>query len=336
VAEAMRRIQSELGPDARLQRMREIPARGLSRFWRRPTIEIEAHGFEAPPGARPGTVGEADSGLRSVSDSGGESSGASKPVSLILEELGMDPLVVQRLLAEALGPDPDPAISVRDHLGQVVALMARSWRQPLDLPADPATGRRLPVVLIGAPGVGKTTALAKWMGREVARRRNVGTLWMLDDGDRPNASDLLAAHAQLLGVPVETRWNPEARPPDGGWIDLPGMIPGDDADRDRLRQRLDAFGPTRRWLVVNAAYDLHQVRRQMRFFAPLSCRGVIVTHLDEETRPSRVWNLAMAEGPAVGYGSWGPRFSDRWEPLAPSVMAAALFDGLESSSDLRP
>lgn len=336
MAEAMHRIQSELGPDARLQRMREIPAHGLSRFWRKPTIEIEAHGFEASAVGRSGVGGEPDPDLRAVLDAGGDSSGASKPVALILEELGMDPVVVQRLLSEALGPEPDPAISVRDHLRRVVALMTRSWRQPLDLPADPATGRRLPVVLIGAPGVGKTTALAKWMAREVAQRRNAGPLWMLDDGDRPNSSDMLSAHAQLLGVPVETLWNREARPPDGGWIDLPGMIPGDDADRTRLRQRLEAFGPTRRWLVVNAAYDLHQVRRQMRFFAPLSCRGVIVTHLDEETRSSRVWNLAMAEGPAVGYGSWGPRFSDRWEPLAPSLLAAALFDGLESSSDLRP
>lgn len=336
MAEAMRRVQAELGPDARLQKMREIPARGLSRFWRRPTIEIEAHGFETFPRAHSRAVTEPDPELHMRFDARAPLGDAFGSVALILEEMGMDPVVVQRLLAEALGPEPDEGISVREHLRRVVALMNRSWRHPIDLPADPATGRRLPVALVGAPGVGKTTALAKWMAREVASRRNAGPLFMLDDADRPNACEVLSAHAQLLGVPMETRWDPDARPLDGGWIDFPGVSPGDESDRARLRQRLDAFGPTRRWLVINAAYDLNQVRRQLRFFSPLGCRGVIVTHLDEEARPARIWNLAMAEGPAVGYGSWGARFSDRWEALIPSVLASALFDGLESSADFRP
>lgn len=336
IAEAMRRIQAELGPDARLQRLREIPARGFGRFWRRPTIEIEADGFDAPPAVGSGRVDGWDRGFPGGTGPSGVDGGASRTVSVVLEDLGMDPVVVQRMLLEALGPEPDNSVPVREHLRRVVGLMDRSWRRPLDLATDPATGRRLPVLLVGAPGVGKTTVLAKWMGREVASRGNCGPLWMLEDGGRPNFSEPLSAHAQLLGVPVETRWDPGAVHADGGWIDLPGVVPGDEADRDRLRRRLEAFGATRRWWVVNAAYDLHQIRRQMRFFAPLGCRGVIVTHLDEEVRPARVWNLALGEGPAVGYGSWGPRFSDRWEPLSPSDMAAALVAGHESSSDLRP
>jgi hypothetical protein len=329
----MRRIQAELGPEARLQRLREIPASGIARMWRRPTIEVEAHGWWAPDADRQiparDPVTSQDEGLYPDPDAGG----SSRSVAGILEELGMDPMVVQRLLMEALGPEADPSIPVREHLRRVVTLLVRSWREPVDPAADPATGRRLPVVLLGAPGVGKSTALAKWMAREMAARRNTGPLWILEDGDRPNGAEILAAHAQLLGIPVETRWAPDTGgpPPDGGWIDLPGVVPGDDADRQRLRERLDAFGPTRRWLVIHAGYDLALVRRQVRFFAPLGCRGVIVTHLDEENRAARIWNLAMAEGPAVGYGAWGPRFSDRWEPLLPAPLAAALLDGSDSS-----
>jgi flagellar biosynthesis protein FlhF len=334
----MRQVQAELGPEARLQRLREIPARGIARLWRRPTIEIEAHGFEAPRAAQAGSVGspvspgdEDEQGRMAASDAG-------RSVAGVLEELGMDPLVVQRLLMEALGPEADPSVPVRDHLRRVVKLMMRGWREPVDLSTDPATGRRLPVVLLGGPGVGKSTALAKWMAREMASRRNTGPLWILEDGDRPNGSDVLATHAHLLGTPVETRWIPGLDTPsrEGGWIDLPGVVPGDEADQIRLRERLDAFGLTRRWLVVHAGYELSLIRRQVRFFAPLGCRGIIVTHLDEDNRAARIWNLAMSEGPAVGYGSWGPRFSDRWEPLDPSTLAAALLEGSNSSSALRP
>lgn len=336
VAEAMRRIQAELGPDARLQRLREVPAPGLARWWRRPSVEVEAVAAPRLPVAE-GLEAAAGPAARWES-SGGPARGRNDPavapvereVGRLLEDLGMDPVVVQGLLAEALGPEPDPEASTREQLRRIASVMIRQWRQPVDPVTDPASGRRLPVVLLGAPGVGKTTVLAKWLAAEVAARRPAGPLWLLD-GDRPNGATTLATHAELLQVPVERLRPAGPFPGEGGWIDVPGVGPGSEADRARLKEWLDTLGPTRRWLVVNACYDLVQLRRQIRFFAPLGCRGLVLTHLDEETRAARVWNLALSAAPPVAYASSGPSYSDPWRALTPEPLALALLEGVGPS-----
>ena len=62
-----------------------------------------------------------------------------------------------------------------------------------------------------------------------------------------------------------------------------------------MPRRLTDLGDTEIHLVLNAAYDFGLLLRQAKAFShafPIS--GIILTHLDEAERRSKVWNVMLA------------------------------------------
>jgi GTPase SAR1 family protein len=102
----------------------------------------------------------------------------------------------------------------------------------------PKTPRR--IALIGAAGSGKSIATAKWITIESLRHRHDCRIWCLD-GIVANSAEFLSQHAELLGIPVETTWNPGLPPCSREFLDLPGWNPTDPDVSDRMANLLDRF-----------------------------------------------------------------------------------------------
>lgn len=279
--EAARQIREQLGPQAVVVRARRRPARWFRRAqWEvvarvpaeSPTMTSGAAGGAASNGSKPGSEREAEPvrGRLPVGRGAGD----------VLEALGVMPVYAEQLRQRYGLVGGGGAEEVR----RVRAALAQSW-----LECKPVRPERLHV-LVGAPGVGKTTALCKWLTREVLGRGRRARVWRLD-GATVNTGELLSLHAALLDVPVERSWREEPWEEEVGFVDLPGNTPPPAG--------LDATVH----VVVHAAYEAPRLVEQVRAF-PMAA-DVIVTHLDEEPRWGKLWNVVLGTGRPVRFLSVG-------------------------------
>ena len=108
---------------------------------------------------------------------------------------------------------------------------------------------------------------------------------------------MLTVHAEMLDVEVNRVWYPE--PVTDGtaqFFDLPGVMPSDSLGLDTLKQLASEIQPAEFILVLNSAYELDHLIRSVRAFGDLPINGLIATHLDEETKWSKLWNLTLETG----------------------------------------
>lgn len=304
--EALERIRRELGPDAQLQRMRRV----RPHWWRRALVEVEA----GLPAVIPAAT--------SLPNAGPSWSPAPGRPAELLGWMGIAPAVIRDVLA-AGGEELAAAAGAAQQLSVARRLLGSLLPEPPL--SGPAGGSSPPVALLGPPGCGKSTLLGKWIARSPE-----GVLWRLDAG-RANGADLLSAHAGLLGVPTLR----SAMPAPAGWIDLPGVGVADEDGRAAVARTLAEFGPTRRWLVLSATHDLDHQVRSARFLAPLGCEGIVVTHLDEDGRASRLFNLAVLAGLPVVAVAYGPGFSGRVSPASSDALLSSLLAGSSALGDPR-
>jgi hypothetical protein len=203
----------------------------------------------------------------------------------ILHQLGLLPLYTNRVLdcvRDAHGEVP-PA-SLLEEFALVRSALVGFWR-----PVTCDESHRSAIhVFIGPPGSGKTTALCKWLTKSVLVQGRSVRVWRLDGGTA-HLPGLLDFHAEVLGIPVEREWQPNPAEYDLGFIDLPAPVPNQDQTAEILR----ALPSAEIHLVLNAAYDAPILLAQARAFSALPVHDVIFTHLDEETRLAKLWNIVL-------------------------------------------
>lgn len=282
--DAARQIRARLGPDAVVVDIRQVPAR----WFGKKRIEVLARAPE-PADDRPCRT---SAPLAPPPATEGNRSGCS---TSLLEALGLLPVYAAQLRERMAASG-----WAGDELRQARAALAAAW--PVCPPAE--TGRLH--VFVGPPGAGKTTALCQWLTREVMLRGRSARVWRLD-GTTANTAELVSVHAELLGVPVERSWSGAAWTEDVGFVDVPGRfvpdVPGAETH-----------------LVLNGAYESAVLVRQARQFP--GARDVIVTHLDEEARWGKLWNVALGTGFPIRYLSTGQNIpGDLVEATAERVLA---------------
>ena len=140
---------------------------------------------------------------------------------------------------------------------------------------------------------------------------------------------MLDVYGEILGVPVERDWlaNQMLAGFDVGFIDLPGLEAQDTQAVERLRARLGTMASAQVHLVLNAAYDVSLLLSQARAFSALPVNDVIFTHLDEEKRAAKLWNLVLGTNFTVRFLSGGQNipgdfFSASAELLIPLQIRA--------------
>jgi len=279
-------IRERLGPAARVLTVRNVEATGLKRLWSGPRLEVIAQ-IDAP----------ADAPSEPAADA--VSSGA----EMISAELALPPRAAARVARDATRSQPTlPALLRRSGLSELA--LGRLQESPLwpELTGAPLhralveVGRRLQqdaaqrwagapltrAAFLGTAGVGRTTALCKWLGLEVFRRARMGHV-VTAEFDRPNPPGALPVFCEALGVPV-ARFPAATQPAvPGGFVyfDLPGMSLRDPADNAPIAQFLAREQIVHRILVLNAAYDHATLRASYAAGRELGATHLIFTHLDE-------------------------------------------------------
>lgn len=322
--EAVSLIREKLGPDARVLSVRSVESAGLKKFFAAPRLEVVAQ-IDAPtaPSAPPSALAEEASGdsIDEVSSEPAEpqTSATIRPVEpfaatrldLRLSSMGIDDLLRRSGLTETaltrLQSGADwPEIS-RLPLHRALAETARLLRERVE--ARPTRGPLSRAAFLGTAGVGRTTALCKWLSAEVFRRARMGHVVTVEF-DRPNPLGPLPVFAEALGVPLaHFPCETQAAVP-GGFVyfDLPSISSSRLADNRALAEWLDREEISERVLVLNAAYDRASIREAYAAGRELGATHLVFTHLDEVPQWGKLWDylfdaelepLFLATGPSL-------------------------------------
>ena len=221
-------------------------------------------------------------------------------IGSLLEQTGLLPAHAESIVAELCEKHGEAApISIAEEIFLAEQVLASRWK---DSP-NKVTGTH---VFIGAPGAGKTTALCKWLAQVALVEGRSTAVWRLD-GVVANTAESLSVFGEILGVTVErfAPVNGELPEADVLFVDLPGVNHSDANAVAQLAQRIASLPDAQVHLVVNGAYETSLLLAQVRAFSKLPITDLIVTHLDEESRWGKVWNLALGTNCPVRHLSSG-------------------------------
>lgn len=307
-AEAVALIRERLGPAARVLSVRTVPAAGWKKFFAAPRIEVVA-ALDAPAVTAVSAEVAAPENVRiEAAPARNSDGGRLKPLppSLglagLLRRSGITEVALERLQA---GPNWSElnALPLHRALAETSRLLrtqaeARAARPPISRAA-----------FLGAAGVGRTTALCKWLAADVFRRARVGHVVSVEF-DRPNSPGPLPVFAEALGVPL-AHFPCETQPAvPGGFVyfDVPGLSPRRPADHAALGAWLDRERIEERVLVLNAAYDRPSLREAYAAGRDLGATHLVFTHLDDVPQWGKLWDylfdgqiepLFLATGPSL-------------------------------------
>jgi flagellar biosynthesis protein FlhF len=184
-------------------------------------------------------------------------------------------------------------------------------------------------VLVGPPGVGKTTCLCKWLAQAVLVEGRTASVCRLD-GRAANTAESLSIYCEILGVPLErcSPSGPVEPSTDLLFIDLPGVSWTDHEALAQLDAQIRDLPKACVHLVLNAAYELQILLAQSRAFAALNLDNLVVTHLDEEPRWGKLWNLVLGTNITLGFLSAGQNVPGEWAQATPEGILARQFPSL--------
>ena len=114
---------------------------------------------------------------------------------------------------------------------------------------------------------------------------------------------------------------------DLGLIDLPGVDWRHPGAVRELGRQLDVLGPVRVHLVLNAAYEVPLMMAQVRAFASLPAEDIVFTHLDEETRWGKIWNVVLGTKLPVRFLSAAQNIPGEFFQATPERILARQFPG---------
>lgn len=187
------------------------------------------------------------------------------------------------------------------------------------------------IALIGPTGVGKTTTIAKLAAQVVCRLRRRVVLITLDTY-RIAATEQLRIYAEIIGAGYHIARSVReldtlVRRFSGGatvLIDTAGRSPADLADEMELGSYLRECDDLLKMLVLPATthpVDAHTAVRQFSMFGP---NQLILTKMDETTRPGAAVSVAGDSGLPLAYLCSGQRVPEDLERATPLSFAARV------------
>ena len=329
--EAVALIREKLGPTARVLSVRAVEASGLKRFFSAPRLEVVAQVDPAPADGRGGETPAANlrdaaaSEPEAPTDAPGRVTDAAPRSRLtpISSSLGLTGLLRRSGITEAAlnriqtGQNWNELNSLPLHraLAETSRLLrshaeARYTRPPLTRAA-----------FLGAAGVGRTTALCKWLAQEVFRRARLGHVVTVEF-DRPSPLGPLPVFTEALGVPL-AHFPCETQPAvTGGFVyfDLPGISVRRPADNAPLAAFLEREEIAERVLVLNAAYDRAAMRDAYAAGRDLGATHLVFTHLDEVPQWGKLWDYLFDEALEPLFLATGPSLTGDCEEDVPGAI----------------
>lgn len=187
------------------------------------------------------------------------------------------------------------------------------------------------IALIGPTGVGKTTTIAKLAAQVVCRLQRRVVLVTLDTY-RIAATEQLRIYAEIIGAGYYVAHSVReldtlVRRFSGGatvLIDTAGRSPSDLTDEMELGNYLRECDDLLKMLVLPATthpVDAHTAVRQFSLFGP---NQLILTKMDETTRPGAAISVAGDSGLPLAYLCSGQRVPEDLERATPLSFAARV------------
>jgi flagellar biosynthesis protein FlhF len=323
IEQAVALIREKLGPSARVLSVRAVVPTGLKKLFSSPKLEViaqcDAPSAESLAASRTPLLA-VSSALALPTDSApaARSRLAPFPSSLglagLLRRSGITETALTRLQAGVNWAELS-TLPLHRALAETSRLLrshaeARPSRAPLSRAA-----------FLGAPGVGRTTALCKWLAQEVFRRARLGHVVSVEF-DRPNPLGPLPVFAEAMGVPLaHFPCGTEAAVPNGFvYFDLPGLSPCRPADNAPLAAFLDRERINERVLVLNAAYDRASLRDAYSAGRDLGATHLVFTHLDEVPQWGKLWDYLFDESIEPLFLGTGPSLTGDCEEDVPGAI----------------
>ena len=279
--EAVEKIRGELGPRAVVLEVRQLPRPGLTRLWRHESFEITA-AIREPEPAPADPLAEIREEIRQLRQTLTITAPASSLLHPLLAQAGLLPRFADQIVAELQGDRTD--LSLQEMLEGARVALRSHWREP------GASDARCHV-FVGPPGSGKSTALCKFLAQHILVENRGAAVAQLDT-HTANLSPLPRFYAEVLGAHFSrTGWDEPGA--ETVFIDLPGVEMTDDKGWEATAQIIADVPDASIHLVLNAAYDSTLLIEQAERFAALRPADLILTHLDEEPRWGKLWNLLL-------------------------------------------
>ena len=109
------------------------------------------------------------------------------------------------------------------------------------------------------------------------------------------------------------------------FIDIPGTSLQDPRETRDFLDILDSLPAARRFLTLNAAYDIGVIKEQIKRFEPTQPDGIIFTHLDETSKWGQILELSLGTKFTVTALSGGQNIPGYFESAHPDRFIASLF-----------
>ncbi len=193
----------------------------------------------------------------------------------------------------------------------------------------PVKSYKKPIMAVGAPGAGKTLAIAKLATRAVMNDLNVALI--TTDTVRAGGYEQLAAFTKILKTPLLKAKDSkelkavlaELEDMDQILIDTPGINPFDQEDIKFLAKLITA-GAIDPILVMPAGGDAIESGEIGRIFATLGVRWVLPSRLDIARRFGGLLEAAHQGGFSFGDASDTPKVAEGLVPLTPERITELL------------
>jgi flagellar biosynthesis GTPase FlhF len=105
-----------------------------------------------------------------------------------------------------------------------------------------------------------------------------------------------------------------------GFVDLPGVPIVDTGASEQLRAQLVRLHGVQTHLVLNAAYETPVLMAQARAFEDWPLSDLILTHVDEERRLGKLWNLVLGTKFTIRFLAGGQNLPGEFVGAAPGLL----------------
>ena len=275
--EAVRVIREKLGDKARVLSVRQIGGEGLKKFISSPKLEVIA---EIPPEDQLVEAENLDNSKDQVASTTNNTnsvvSSETTSVETTIQEPSKPNEKEENVVTDAIEGDSFKILAKTGFDSQLLNDISSwsNWSKIKDLSLAESlkeitiglsdrfrslniapTGDR--IALIGAPGVGKTTTLCKFLAHEVFMNKKTPNVLKVENGV-PNPDDALKIFCEVVGVTLyrESNKTPDSSSDSPLYLDFPGLSLGQADEWSRAQEALDDLNVQTRVLVLNAAYDL--------------------------------------------------------------------------------
>jgi flagellar biosynthesis protein FlhF len=226
---------------------------------------------------------------------------------------------------EQLGNYPLVEKTVLEWIGEDISIF------PLEVRPDDAQDKKPRIIaLIGPTGVGKTTTIAKLAaiyGPLAPQNPSQNVRLITIDNYRIAAREQLERYGQWMHVPVQSvKSNDDLKKyialnsegTDLFLVDTIGRSPRKPMELAEMKDMLSACPHADYHLVIDAKTKTSDIAEIMQDFEVFGYKSVLVTKMDESSRPGNIISLLCERGKPVSYVTTGqnvPRDIEKANPL---------------------